>query len=152
TAMRCARCATELLASKAFCHACGLRARENCPSCGALADPEWRFCPECGTGLAASQGTRAGDDELRLRQHIPAALAERIRSAGVGRGERKQVTVFFCDLAGSTEIAAGLDPELYRELLDRYLERVFAEIYRVEGIVNQLAGDGLMALFGAPLT
>jgi class 3 adenylate cyclase len=150
--MRCPRCATELLADKAFCHGCGLRARASCPACGALADPGWRFCPNCGSGLAVDSAQRPGEDERRLQQHIPAALAERIRSAGVGRGERKQVTVFFCDLAGSSEIAAGLDPELYRELLDRYLERVFAEIYRVEGIVNQLAGDGLMALFGAPLT
>jgi class 3 adenylate cyclase len=148
--MRCARCATELLPGKPFCHGCGARARSSCPACGALADPGWRFCPDCGGALAA-QELPAREDELGLRQHIPAALAERIRSAGVGRGERKQVTVFFCDLAGSTEIAARLDPEVYRELLDQYLQRVFAEIHRVEGIVNQLAGDGFMALFGAPL-
>ena len=61
------------------------------------------------------------------------------------------MTVLFCDLVGSTAIAERLDPEVYRELLDRYLELVFAEIYRFEGIVNQLAGDGLMALFGAPI-
>src|SRR5262249_17902726 len=60
-------------------------------------------------------------------------------------------TVFFCDLVGSTAIAERLDPEEYRELLDHYLELVLAEIYRFEGIVNQLAGDGMMALFGAPI-
>ena len=98
--MRCARCATELLPGKAFCFACGLRARASCPACGSLTDPGWRFCPECGTGLASSEAARMGEDDRRLQEHIPAALAERIRSAGVGRGERKQVTVFFCDLAG----------------------------------------------------
>jgi class 3 adenylate cyclase len=66
-------------------------------------------------------------------------------------GERKQVTVLFCDLVGSTSIAERLDPEEYRELIDRYLERVFPEVYRFGGIVNTLVGDGLMALFGAPI-
>ena len=66
-------------------------------------------------------------------------------------GERKQVTVLFCDLVGSTAIAERLDPEEYRELIDRYLERVFPEVYRFGGIVNTLVGDGLMALFGAPI-
>jgi class 3 adenylate cyclase/tetratricopeptide (TPR) repeat protein len=150
--MQCGRCATQVLAGKAFCQGCGLRVRENCPSCGLLGDPDWRFCPDCGSTLSPPQAIAPSEAERRLQAHIPPALAERIRSAGIGRGERKQVTVFFCDLVGSTEIAAGLDPEQYRELLDQYLERVFAEIYRVEGIVNQLAGDGLMALFGAPLS
>ena len=61
------------------------------------------------------------------------------------------MTVVFCDLVGSTAIAELLDPEEYRDLLDQYLELVFREIYRFEGIVNQLAGDGMMALFGAPI-
>jgi class 3 adenylate cyclase len=61
------------------------------------------------------------------------------------------VTVLFCDLVGSTAVAERIDPEDYREILDRYLELAFAEIYRFEGIVNQLAGDGFMALFGAPI-
>jgi len=66
-------------------------------------------------------------------------------------GERKLVTVLFCDLVGSTAIAERLDPEEYRDLLDEYLAVAFREIYTAEGIVNQLAGDGLMALFGAPV-
>lgn len=85
-------------------------------------------------------------------RNIPAPLAEKIRTAGVVAGERKRTTVLFCDLVGSTAIAETLDPEEYRELLDRYLELAFAEIDRFEGFVNQLAGDGLMALFGAPIT
>jgi class 3 adenylate cyclase/tetratricopeptide (TPR) repeat protein len=77
----------------------------------------------------------------------PAAVA----TPAPADGERKQVTVLFCDLVGSTAIAERLDPEDYREIIDRYLERVFPEIYRFGGIVNTLAGDGLMALFGAPV-
>ena len=67
-------------------------------------------------------------------------------------GERKRATVLFCDLLGSTAIAEELDPEEYRELLESYLELVFEEVYRLEGVVNQLSGDGLMALFGAPIS
>ncbi len=120
--MRCTGCGADLLAGKRFCHACGTRAAHTCPGCGAAVEEEFRFCPECGTSLEP-------------------------RAAG----ERKRVTVLFCDLAGSTAAAERLDPEEYRELLDRYLELSFAEIDRFEGVVNQLAGDGFMALFGAPV-
>jgi len=66
-------------------------------------------------------------------------------------GERKLVTVLFCDLVGSTQLAEGLDPEEYRELLDQYFEITLAEINRLDGFTTQLAGDGVMALFGAPI-
>lgn len=83
---------------------------------------------------------------------VPEELARKIRAAkDVAEGERKQVTVMFCDLAGSTALAEQLDPEVYHELLEEYLELAFRAVYRYEGLVNQLAGDGFMALFGAPL-
>ena len=79
-------------------------------------------------------------------------MAQKIRASRRAiEGERKQVTVLFCDLAGSTAIAGGLDPEEYHELLEQYVALAMHEIYRFEGIVNQLAGDGMMALFGAPI-
>jgi class 3 adenylate cyclase/tetratricopeptide (TPR) repeat protein len=88
----------------------------------------------------------------RMTRHIPRRLAEKIRaSQGAGVGERKLVTVLFCDLVGSTALAERMDPEEYRDLLEEYLEVVFREIYLVEGVVNQMAGDGVMALFGAPI-
>ena len=161
--MLCAQCGTALLPGKKFCHACGAAAAVACPACGARVEPSWGFCPECGRAQGpaapvaaerasvANTARPADDPDVRLARHIPETLASRIRSSGAIAGERKRVTVFFCDLVGSTAIAESLDPEVYRELLDRYLELVFAEIYRYEGIVNQLAGDGLMALFGALL-
>ncbi len=121
--MRCTACGTELIPGKKFCHACGAPAGRACPSCGAPSHPQFRFCPDCGASIET--------------RDLP--------------GERKRVTVLFCDLAGSTAAAERLDPEEYRELLDRYLELSFAQIRRFEGIVNQLAGDGFMALFGAPV-
>ncbi|MBW2420382.1 MAG: AAA family ATPase, partial [Deltaproteobacteria bacterium] len=125
--MRCTACATELIPGKKFCHACGVPTGRACTSCGARLDPQFRFCPDCGVPLAANDSAREQP------------------------GERKWVTVLFCDLAESTAAAERLDAEEYRELLDRYLELSFKEIDRFEGTVNQLAGDGFMALFGAPV-
>ena len=154
--MRCANCQSDLIEGKRFCHACGAAVSHRCPGCGAEVGWQFRFCTDCGHVLAADapaaapQPSTAADD--RLTRHIPADLARKIRDAGGGAaGERKLVTVLFCDLVGSTSIAERLDPEEYHDLLDEYLELAFREVYRVEGIVNQLAGDGFMALFGAPV-
>lgn len=156
--MRCTHCDTELIAGKRFCHACGTKAPGECPSCGAAVSPEFKFCPDCGTSLEANGAVPASPTptpareaaDTRLR-HLPEALADKLRNASSAAGERKRVTVLFCDLAGSTAIAENLDPEVFREVLDRYLALTFEEISRFEGLVNQLAGDGLMALFGAPI-
>jgi class 3 adenylate cyclase/tetratricopeptide (TPR) repeat protein len=162
--MRCLSCGSELLAGAKFCHACGTRVAETCPSCGSPIKPEFKFCPECGFALAGPPGPAAtpsprpaappaaADRFDRFSRHIPEDLALKIRGIqGTIAGERKLVTVLFCDLVGSTAIAERLDPEEYRDLLDQYLELAFHQIYRFEGIVNQLAGDGMMALFGAPV-
>ncbi|MET0152021.1 MAG: adenylate/guanylate cyclase domain-containing protein [Candidatus Binatia bacterium] len=158
--MRCLSCGSELLAGAKFCHVCGTRVAETCPGCGSPIKPEFRFCPECGFALAspATPATTppsppAAEDRFdRLSRHIPENLALKIRGIqGTIAGERKLVTVLFCDLVGSTAIAERLDPEEYRDLLDQYLELAFHQIYLFEGIVNQLAGDGMMALFGAPV-
>ncbi|MEO8604921.1 MAG: adenylate/guanylate cyclase domain-containing protein, partial [bacterium] len=143
--MRCRSCDTELIPGKAFCHACGARAPQQCGNCGATVEPGFKFCPDCGQTLEA-------DAPLPVPiSSVPEVLAEKIRAAQQAAGERKQVTVLFCDLAGSTAVASGLDPEVYRELLEQYVALGLHEVYRFEGIVNQLSGDGFMALFGAPI-
>ena len=156
--MKCASCGTTLVAGKQFCHVCGARAPVECPRCGASVDPQFRFCPDCGAEVAPSAGPAvaglpAAEPLLSpAGPQMPDALVQKIRAARAEvAGERKIVTVLFCDLAGSTALAEGLDPEEYHDLLDEYLAIAFREIYRVEGIVNQLAGDGFMALFGAPV-
>src|SRR5205814_3648465 len=84
--------------------------------------------------------------------YTPQHLAERIiRSRGALEGERKQVTVLFADLKGSMELLADRDPEEARRILDPVLERMMEAVHRYEGTVNQVMGDGIMALFGAPL-
>jgi class 3 adenylate cyclase len=84
--------------------------------------------------------------------YTPAYLAEKIlTSRSALAGERKQVTVLFADLKGSMELLADRDPEEARQLLDPVLERMMAAVHRYEGTVNQVMGDGIMALFGAPI-
>ncbi len=150
--VRCNACDAELIAGKPFCPMCGTRAMQRCGHCGGALDPQFRFCPQCGTpvGLSAPSAPDA-PGAATPSAPVVAANAEPSAPAMPADGERKQVTVLFCDLVGSTAIAERLDPEEYRELIDRYLERVFPEVYRFGGIVNTLAGDGLMALFGAPI-
>ncbi len=147
--MVCPRCRTEFLAAKKFCHQCGSPAANRCHACGEPLEAHYRFCPECGTAAEAAERAKPSGDPLS--RHVPEELAAKIRRAGAVSGERKRATVLFCDLVGSTAIAEHLDPESYRDLLDAYLEVSFEAVYRYEGIVNQMAGDGFMALFGAPI-
>jgi class 3 adenylate cyclase/tetratricopeptide (TPR) repeat protein len=111
-----------------------------------------KFCPECAhpTGLAPAVPTapRFSSPE----RYTPKYLAERIlTSKGALEGERKQVTVLFADLKGSMELLADRDPEEARKILDPVLEHMMEAVHRYEGTVNQVMGDGIMALFGAPL-
>ena len=97
----------------------------------------------------ASLATRPAQEPL---SYTPAYLGrEDFHVAGALEGERKQVTVLFADLKGSMELLADRDPEEARQLLDPVLERMMAAVHRYEGTVNQVMGDGIMALFGAPL-
>jgi class 3 adenylate cyclase/tetratricopeptide (TPR) repeat protein len=154
--VRCVNCQTELIPGKQFCHACGTRVPIACTNCGSAIEPGFRFCPECGTPApgdsvaTAPKGAAAAPEPSTPA--IPETLAAKIRaSQAVVAGERKLVTVMFCDLVGSTSIAERMDPEEYRDLLEEYMALVFREVYRVEGIITHLAGDGVMALFGAPI-
>ena len=106
---------------------------------------------DAGTTAPASSPSAATQDRAPLT-YTPPDLAEKILpSRSALEGERKQVTVLFADLKGSMELLADRDPEEARQLLDPVLERMMAAVHRYEGTVNQVMGDGIMALFGAPL-
>jgi class 3 adenylate cyclase/tetratricopeptide (TPR) repeat protein len=138
----------------AFCGRCGARLAATCPSCG-YANPEgFAFCGKCGARVAeAAAPPRPGSPAFASPEsYTPKHLAEKIlTSRSTLEGERKQVTVLFADLKGSMELLADRDPEEARTLLDPVLERMMEAVHRYEGTVNQVMGDGIMALFGAPL-
>ena len=146
--MKCLRCQHESPLGKKFCGECGARLAATCASCGASNPPGLKFCGECGTKLApAPAGTSASPES-----YTPKHLAEKILTSKAAlEGERKQVTVLFADLKGSMELLADRDPEEARKILDPVLERMMEAVHHYEGTVNQVMGDGIMALFGAPL-
>src|SRR3954469_19221861 len=149
--MQCPQCQHENPAGQKFCGECGARLEARCSICGSVNPQDQKFCGECGERLA---GTAAPTREAPPppASYTPQHLAERIISSrGALEGERKQVTVLFADLKGSMELLADRDPEEARRLLDPVLERMMEAVHRYEGTVNQVMGDGIMALFGAPL-
>jgi class 3 adenylate cyclase/tetratricopeptide (TPR) repeat protein len=147
--MQCPRCQHENPAGQKFCGECGARLTAVCSACGASNAPGQKFCGECGASL--SQGAAAGKF-ASPETYIPKHLAEKILTSKAAlEGERKQVTVLFADLKGSTELLADRDPEEARKILDPVLERMMEAVHRYEGTVNQVMGDGIMALFGAPV-
>ena len=132
-----------------FCGECGARLESLCPSCRVANPPANKFCSECG---GASHSGAAAPQFTSPEAYTPKHLAEKIlTSKGALEGERKQVTVLFADMKGSMELLADRDPEEARKLLDPVLEHMMEAVHRYEGTVNQVMGDGIMALFGAPL-
>jgi len=146
--MRCPQCGHDNGAELKFCGECGTRLALLCAECGARNSPNQKFCGECGARLATRTPSRAPSPE----SYTPKHLAEKILiSKSALEGERKQVTVLFADLKGSMELLADRDPEEARKILDPVLERMMEAVHHYEGTVNQVMGDGIMALFGAPL-
>src|SRR6185436_671403 len=147
--MLCAECQQENPAGAKFCGTCGARLAPACSGCGATHRPGQAFCWACGTRIPPlTSATTAGTPGSHISRH----LAERILTSKAAlEGERKQVTVLFADLKGSTELLADRDPEESRKLLDPVLDRMMEAVHYYEGTVNQVMGDGIMALFGAPL-
>ncbi len=134
-----------------FCLGCGTRLGATCGACGHDLPAGSRFCNKCGT--PASVGESAGQARFSsLESCTPKHLVEKILTSKAAlEGERKQVTVLFADLRGSMELLADRDPEEARRLLDPVLERMMEAVHHYEGTVNQVMGDGIMALFGAPI-
>src|SRR5437870_7407280 len=118
-----------------------------CSSWGFENAPGVKFCGECGRRLAL---VSSGQPDPRA--YTPRQLAEKIlRARHALEGERKQVTVLFADVKGSMELAEQLDPEEWHRIMDRFFQLLTEGVHRFEGTVNQYTGDGIMALFGAPI-
>ena len=155
--MTCSECHFENPPTMRFCGQCGRPLAPRCPQCGAEAPAGFRFCGQCGASLgrastAAPTAPVATVEFPRVASYTPKHLAEKILKARSAlEGERRQVTVLFADLAGFTALAEKRDPEEVHEIIDRCFELITAEVHRFEGTVNQYTGDGVMALFGAPI-
>jgi class 3 adenylate cyclase/tetratricopeptide (TPR) repeat protein len=143
--MRCSKCGNENREGRKFCVQCGQALKLACPSCGAASEPGERFCGDCGAAL--SQPTAISQSA----QHETApGIVERGEARAIPEGERRHLTVLFCDLVGSTEIASHLDPEQWREIVADYHRAAAQAIERFGGSVAQYLGDGVMAYFGWP--
>ncbi len=150
--MKCPRCQHENEAGAKFCEECATPLARACAKCGRQLSPTAKFCPECAhpAGLSAAPPLAQRFDSPE--SYTPKHLADKIlTSKSALEGERKLVTVLFADLKGSMELLADRDPEEARKFLDPVLERMMEAVHRYEGTVNQVMGDGIMALFGAPL-
>jgi hypothetical protein len=146
--MRCPRCQAANPGWARFCGECGTRLVLTCPHCRAEVSPGKSFCWSCGGQLADP----AAEQIPAPVAYTPEHLAERILTSKAAlEGERKKITVLFADTKASMELLVDRDPEDARKLLDPVLAYMMEAVHRYEGTVNQMAGDGIMALFGAPL-
>ncbi len=148
--MRCPQCHQETPPGMRFCGQCGTRLEVACSACGNDNSPENKFCGHCGAPL--SGGATPPAQPASPEAYTPKHLAHKILTSRPAlEGERKQVTVLFADVKGSMELLADRDPEEAHELLDPVVERMMDAVHRYEGTVSEVRGDGVMALFGAPL-
>jgi len=150
----CTNCRAENSKDAVFCDNCGARLELICTGCGQTNRPGAKFCNQCGRTLIRPDGAtpRTVERFALPESYTPKHLARKIlASRDALEGERKVITVLFADLKGSLELLVGRDPEEARMLLDPVLERMMDAVHRYEGTVNQVMGDGIMALFGAPL-
>ncbi len=150
--MKCPRCQEENPAGAKFCNGCGARLELVCQACSQTNPAGSRFCNGCGKPLDSAAASVPAPKFGSLQTYTPKHLAKKIlTSKSALEGERKQVTVLFADLKGSMELLADRDPEESRKLLSPVVEHMMEAVHRYEGTVNQVMGDGIMALFGAPL-
>src|SRR5262245_25129547 len=146
--MKCRRCQHENPQGARFCEECATPLARICSNCGTALSATAKFCHACAHRVSVTADTSQRSPE----SYTPKHLAEKILTSKAAlEGDRKQVTVLFADLKGSMELLADRDPEEARKLLDPVLERMMEAVHHYEGTVNQVMGDGIMALFGAPL-
>jgi len=149
--MKCPKCDSDNLDNRKFCGKCGAKLSKICAQCGFENLPTDIFCGDCGTQLGDSEAPSV--DFSQPESYTPRFLADKILITRSSiEGERKLVTVLFADVAGYTTLSEKLDPEEVHQIMDGCFKILMDEIHRFEGTINQFTGDGVMALFGAPLS
>lgn len=157
--MNCPNCQHTNADDARFCNQCGNALQNICGQCGSTNSADAKFCNQCGNNLQApsapqpaSLAATSTNSTTAPRDYTPKHLADRILSSRSAlEGERKQVTVMFADLKGSLDLAEQVDAERWHEILDEFFAILGEEVHRFEGTINQYTGDGIMALFGAPI-
>jgi len=155
--MKCPKCQFENPASVKFCGECGTKLEKSCPSCNAPNPPTFKFCGECGHKLEVSAETFPKDlsfDEklTKIQKYLPKGLTDKILSQRDRiEGERKQVAVMFCDMENFTALSEKLGIEEAYAIMDQVYEILIHKVHDYGGTVNEMTGDGIMALFGAPI-
>ena len=151
TDMTCPSCQSANAEEARFCMSCGTALSAACPQCGTELPGGARFCSQCGHQLGEAA---SGPVQALLHQYIPKELLTKLEAAqasGGMQGERRIVTMLFCDVAGSTAAAGELDPEEWAEIMNGAFEYLIAPVYRYEGTLARLMGDAILAFFGAPV-
>ncbi|MGB5746288.1 MAG: adenylate/guanylate cyclase domain-containing protein, partial [Desulfobacterales bacterium] len=155
--MQCPKCQFENPGGIKFCGECGAKLERLCPSCNLPSPPNFKFCGECGHSLtqpisSASKDFSFDEKIAKIKKYLPQGITEKILSQRDKiEGERKQVTVMFCDMMGFTPLSEKLDPETMYTMMDQVYEILIHKVHDYEGTVNEMTGDGIMALFGAPI-
>ena len=156
--MQCPKCQFENPEGIKFCGECGAKLERICPSCNSPNPPQFKFCGECGNKIEIPTEKPPKDlsfDEKieKIQKYLPKGLTEKILSQRDRiEGERKHVTVMFCDMEGFTHLSEKLGPEEAYAVMDQVYEILIHKVHDYEGTVNEMTGDGIMALFGAPIT
>src|SRR5262249_40891229 len=146
--MKCPTCEHENLVTAKFCEQCAAPLARQCANCATEFSATANFCPQCGCPVGLAEDPRSGSPQ----GYAPLHLVNKIFATKTAvEGERKQVTVMFADVKGSMEFVVGRDPEDAQRLLDPVIERMIEAVHFYEGTVNDIMGDGIMALFGAPI-
>ena len=155
--MQCPKCQFENVDGAKFCNECGCKLEISCPECSKINPPGSKFCNECGHNLTTPQEPvlkeLSFDEKIdKIQRYLPEGLTEKILSQREKiEGERKQVTVMFCDMEGFTSLSERLGPEGAYDIMDKIYELLIHKVHDYEGTVNEMTGDGIMALFGAPI-
>ena len=155
--MDCPKCETQNPAIRKFCYECGAKLSRPCPECGVENLPRDKFCGECGQDLRApprgvSDSPPLEEKIRKIQRYLPKGLTEKILSQRDKiEGERRQVTVMFCDMEGFTQLADRMGPEETYSIMDQVYEILIHKVHDYGGTVNEMTGDGIMALFGAPI-
>ncbi|PQP35191.1 hypothetical protein C6A37_03840 [Desulfobacteraceae bacterium SEEP-SAG9] len=155
--MKCQKCQADNKSEAKFCRKCGEKFSQICPDCGAENLPEDNFCDQCGHNLTllsepTPKALSPEEKVEKIQKYLPKGIAEKILAQRDRiEGERKQVTVMFCDMEGFTPFADKLGPEETYVVMDQVYEILIHKVHDYEGTVNEMTGDGIMALFGAPI-